>query len=261
MAKKNHTFGKVLALTTAVAAIGGACYIFRDQIKESNIYKKSSDKFSKLFGNLTDKLCNEEENFFFDDDDDDFPSGNIFSDNAKNGREYTSITINSKEETNDTKEEGTSARSDDTKETDSSAALEMNKEYATPAVSDDTTEEDIPTVSDSTTEEDIPAVSDSTIEEDIPAVPDSTIEEDIPAVSDNTKSEDMKEIFPEDTIPTITFGNGFSTPSSIPEPPTSDFKNAISDEAEEKISAYENEGLSDVSEDPDVLEEQDKLDF
>lgn len=195
MAKKNHTLGKLLALTTTIAAIGGTCYVFRKQIKESSIYKKSSDKISTLIKKVSEKVCpKDEESFFFDEDDEDFYSDTMFSEDAKKSREYTSITINSNDTTNTT----------------------------------DTTEN-----------------------------PDEA--ESIPKTASDTVAEDMKEIFPDESIPTISFGTDFSTSSSS-EAPVFNATDDSSSESEEVI-AYENEGLSDVSEDPDVLEEQDKLDF
>ena len=83
--------------------------------------------------------------------------------------------------------------------------------------------------------------------------------ESIPKTASDTVAEDMKEIFPDESIPTISFGTDFSTSSSS-EAPVFNATDDSSSESEEVI-AYENEGLSDVSEDPDVLEEQDKLDF
>ena len=46
MAKKKNKLGKFLAFTTTAAAIGGTCYIFRDKIKQSSIYKAVSSKLS-----------------------------------------------------------------------------------------------------------------------------------------------------------------------------------------------------------------------
>lgn len=175
MAKKNHTLGKFLALTTTAAAIGGVCYVFRDQIKQSTIYKKSTECFSKLFGKVSDKFCQDEDDFLFDDqEDDDTAFNDVFSEDAKKNREYTSITINQKEEDDD---------------------------------------------------DDVAESSDSISE----------------------PKEDIKEIFSDDSIPTITFSDNLNASGNS--------------EENDKVTAYENEGLSDVSEDPDVLEEQDKLDY
>ena len=158
MGKNNSTFGKLLAFTTTVAAIGGACYIFRDQIKESSIYKKASDKFDELRNNIK-KNTNEEDDFFFDDEFEDDFEDDVFTDDAKVNREYTSITINSKEDNDET--------------------------------SSDAQSESIPTIS----------------------------------VSDNAAD------------------------------------NKKQTTATEEVSGYENEGLSDVSEDPDTLADMDKLDM
>lgn len=182
MAKKKSAFGKLLAFTTTVAAIGGTCYIFRDKIKESSIYKTITDKLSgKNDPDFSD------DDFYYDDGTDGFET---IPDSTDAGREYTSITINAKEEEPVfTKEE---------------TPVTAEKETPAPA------EENAPV----STEEDVP-------------VP---VEE--------------KETAPgtDDTIPTIHF-NTFSTSES------------------ESADGYENENLSDFSDDPDVLEEQDKLDF
>lgn len=204
MAKKNHTLGKLFAFTTTVAAIGGVCYVFRDQIKQSSIYKKSTECLSKLFEKVSDKFCQDEDDFSFDDEkEDDAAFDDIFSEDAKKNREYTSITINQKEDENP---EDSAAE----EEEDSADISSDEEETGTDALTD---KEEAKTTTASETE----------------------------------PKEDIKEIFSDDSIPTITFGNNL---------------NASTDSEESsRVDAYENEGLSDVSEDPDVLEEQDKLDY
>ncbi len=175
MAKNKNTFGKLLAFTTTIAAIGGACYIFRDKIKQSSIYKLSADKFNDIYDKFSNKVCTPEEDDFFSED-------------SKNEREYTSITINPKEDTSDEAPDKVSASSKDSFE--------------------DETPDDF-----SSTEDSIPTISFHSVTEPV-----------------TLSSEDTKE------------------DAAIP-----------SDTGE--VTGYENEGLSDVSEDSDVLEEQDKLDF
>lgn len=195
MAKKNHTLGKLLALTTTVAAIGGACYIFRDKIQQSAIFQKSKDKLSGLFGKDSDDF-DDDDDFFFDDEDDIISDDTMFSDSPNNDREYTSIAINPAQEDEDSYE---------------SPLPEAEPDTDTFTVDIENPFEDTDTVATA-----------------------------------------------EDTIPTISYESGFGTPVSTPEPPTI----VTADDAEEEtVTAYEYEGLSDVSEDPDVLEEQDKLDF
>lgn len=199
MAKKNHTLGKVLALTTTIAAIGGACYIFRDKIRESAIYQKSADKLSGLFGKKSDDFVDDDD-FFFDDEDDSFVDDALFSEDSNNDREYTSIAINAKDE----------------EDTVTSPLPEAEPDSDTPVAED---------------------------------------EESPVAVENDALATE------EETIPTITFGGGFSTPTSTPEPSTTIPSDNSEDKDDETVSAFEYEGLSDVSEDPDVLAEQDKLDF
>lgn len=215
MAKKDHTLGKVLALTTTIAAIGGACYIFRDKIRESAIYQKSADKLSGLFGKKSDDFIDDDD-FFFDDEDDSFADDTLFSEDSNNDREYTSIAINSKDE----------------EDTVTSPLPEAEPDSDTSATEDEE--------------------SPVSVDEESPVSVDA--ESPITAEDDALATE-------EETIPTITFGGGFSTPMSTPEPPTTTSSDNSEDKNEETVSAFEYEGLSDVSEDPDVLAEQDKLDF
>ncbi len=189
MAKNNHTLGKLLAFTTAIAAVGGACYIYRDKIRQSAIYQKAKDKLSGLTGGNADD--DTDDDFFFDDED-------SFAEDNSGDREYTSIAINTKQEDEDT------------------------------ALS--------------------PLPQEQTEESDNNGLYSS--EEPEPAAT-------QKE---EDSIPTISFGGGFSAPVSTPEPPTVT-QTPQAEAATDTVNEYEYEGLSDVSEDPDVLEEQDKLDF
>ena len=98
MGKKKNTFGKLLAFTTAAAAIGGTCYIFRDKIKSCPLYQKATDMLSGLCGGITDKF-DEDDDFSFDDEDD---FEDVFT-GAEHNREYTSITINAKDSSDSSK--------------------------------------------------------------------------------------------------------------------------------------------------------------
>ncbi|MBR1599809.1 MAG: hypothetical protein IJ661_12990 [Lachnospiraceae bacterium] len=195
MGKRNNGLGKLIAFTTAVAAIGGIFYIFRDKIKESSIYKTASDKAEDIYGSVKEKI-NKDEDFFFDDWDDDFEefedtASNDDNNRGTNNREYTSIS---------------SVNNDIFAHTAS-----FNESASVPA-------------------EDIEAKA-SAQDSAIDLTQASTEASDV-----NTDSNLTEE------IPTIEFNTSSYSLESIPE-------------------AYENEGLSDTSEDPDVLEDQDKLDF
>lgn len=224
MAKKKSTFGKLLAFTTTAAAIGGTCYIFRDKIKQSTIYKTACNKFSDVFGTVSDKFCSDDtEDFFFDDEDDDFKD--VFSENAEHGREYTSITINAKEES---------------KKDEDSVENEIPENNETP--------KDIKSSSGNETSKNPENSSDNETSKDI----DNSSEHDEKAATFETlPDEELIEVFPKNSI------------SSIPVSGTSDQSKSVSETntASAKAAGYENDGLSDTSEDSDSLQDQDKLDF
>ena len=207
MAKNKNCFNKLLALTATVAAVGGACYVFRDKIKNSPLYKAALDKTYDLYDKWKDRQSDDDSFDDFDfDEDDDFED--IFSEEDKSEREYTSITINAKEDTSSTDV------------ADDSAVTDNTEDDKTPDTSEDTVSAEV----------EVPAASDTEApDEEVSSIP--QVEE-----SDVTYTTDA-------VIPTIDFGT--STTS----------------DDEPEVLGYENEGLSDVSEDPDVLEEQDKLDF
>ncbi|MDE5864011.1 MAG: hypothetical protein K2H34_06675 [Lachnospiraceae bacterium] len=342
MAKKDHTLGKLLALTTVAAAVGGVCYIFRDQIRESAIYQKSTNTLLGLLKKLPGKSDNQENNSFsFKSENDDF-SDCIFPD-KKNGREYTSISINAKEDpeetnpsdvTDETVQDVTPVETISQQVTNNSiddmvsptqdiAPVETVSEQTTDNDSDDSLSPaldtaPVETASEQTTDNNpddslSPALDAAPVEtvseqvtdnnpddtvsptQDIAPVdavseqitnsnpedalnptqditPNNIVQEE--AASDSSEetsdslqddssdktAEDMTEIFSDEAIPIITFGGSFGIPTSTPEPATTPIW-TTPDSNVETVSAYENEGLSDVSEDPDVLEEQDRLDF
>ncbi len=219
MAKKNSSFGKFIAFTTAIAAVGGACYIFRDQIKESEAFKKTTDKLSALRNKVSNKFSSDEDEFFFDDDFEDDFEDDIFDEDSKSNREYTSITINAKD----------------------------NNSTATSPEEKGDTEEDAVDIKDAT--EDFVDDVANDVEELSDAAKD--VANDVAnAVKEKTEAakDEVKEIFADDSIPTISFNsnNMNETDETV---------------ATDEVLGYENEGLSDVYEDPDVLGDQDKLDF
>ncbi|MCM1159083.1 MAG: hypothetical protein NC300_09785 [Bacteroidales bacterium] len=201
MAKKKSNLGKLLAFTTTVAAIGGTCYVFRDKIKESPLYKASVQKCLDAFAKLSGKDNDEDDDFFFDDEDDS-EFQDVFAEDTEHNREYTSISINAKDESD-------------------------KYEEADDEISDDDTPE-------APTEQEVAKAAEDTGTAEAPS---DTMTEIF--AEDNTENN------AEDNIPTISFSTTADSES----------------DSEDTVSAYENEGLSDVSEDPDVLEEQDKLDF
>ena len=79
----------------------------------------------------------------------------------------------------------------------------------------------------------------------------ATEAEEVEEAVDTAEEEDKETVDAEDSIPTIDF----STPDIVSNKASEEMAKAAD------ASGYENEGLSDVSEDADVLEDQDRLDF
>lgn len=220
MAKNKHFFGKFLAFTATAAAVGGACYVFRDKIKNSPLYKATLDKACDLYDKWKYRDFDDDEDGFEDfafDDDDSFDD--VFSDEDKGSREYTSITINAKEDDTSDQEENTAD-----------------------SISDENTDSDTETADNSfTAEEPVSPAQDATSTEEPAAEPTVPAQDDASDSGNDTDS----------VIPIIHL--------STPDTASASTEESASKEPE--VLGYENEGLSDVSEDPDVLEEQDKLDF
>jgi len=213
MAKKKNKFGKLLAFTTTAAAIGGTCYIFRDKIKQSPIYKTACSKFSDIFGNVSDKFCSDDtEDFFFDDEDDDFKD--VFSENTEHGREYTSITINAKEEAKKDGESGTEntanpSDSEASEDTADSSDNETSKDTADS--SDNENSKDTKDSSDNKTSKDNENSSEKKA-----GTEDSSAPGKKTAAAEAAPDEELIEIFPKNSI------------SSIPVSGTADHTNSAS---------------------------------
>lgn len=100
MSKKSGTIIKLLAIFAGVAAVGTACYLYKDKIKEFFQKPEVKDKLDTAKTFVTDKvLGNKEDDFFddaefFDDDEDEVPA-------ETSSRGYTSITISSEEASSD----------------------------------------------------------------------------------------------------------------------------------------------------------------
>lgn len=234
MAKKKGALGKLIACTTAVAAIGGVCYIFRDKIMESQIFQSATDKANDLYDNVKSKINRNDEDDFFFDDDDDFFEDSTPSESAGE-REYTSISISSQED--EDSDNILSGVSND----------ESSKDESNDTIDNSNTDEsavNIPNIPDVDTFKETPsnttddaATRFTSSDSFNSSSPDSEPE----ATWSSGNADDSIDTPDDESIPTINFGNTF--------------------EKTETVTGYENEGLSDVSEDPDTLEDMDKLDF
>lgn len=97
MSKKFGSFMKVATVVAGVAAVGTACYIYKDKIKEFFQKAEIKDKLDTAKSFVTDKVLGTKDEDFFDD-------AEFFDDDAEaaednTNRGYTSIAINSEEST------------------------------------------------------------------------------------------------------------------------------------------------------------------
>lgn len=105
MSKKSGSIVKIIAFVAGVAAVGTACYVFKDKIKEffekNNIKGKIND--AKDF--VSEKVLKNKNDDYFDDakffDEDD----TVEEDTSNRG--YTSITITSDENSKESESEAT----------------------------------------------------------------------------------------------------------------------------------------------------------
>lgn len=96
MSKKGGTIVKVVAFVAGVAAIGAACYVYKDKIQEffEKIDLKTKLDNAKTF--VSDKVLGKKEDDFFDDAE--FFDGDSEEEEDSSNRGYTSININAEEE-------------------------------------------------------------------------------------------------------------------------------------------------------------------
>ena len=252
---KGGLLGKLLTAAACGAAIGGACYIFRDKIKESKIYEdlKIDDKLMTLKDLLT--RDSEDEEDYFDEDEYIFETGDTASDmhNTEDaGRNYVSLnTAETDHAEMQTGDADTASVADDTAvDTDSTADVndaadadnttDADDTAATAVDADDTT--DAHGADDMTDDQADAADTDAATEDSVPTISLHTAD----ILSEDTAAEDSTIFSDADTadagsLETAEASTVDTTKGGTP-------------------SGYDMEGLSDVSEDPDVLMEMTKLD-
>ncbi len=113
MSKKFGSFMKVVTVFAGIAAVGTACYIYKDKIKEFFQKAEIKDKLDTAKSFVTDKVLGSKDEDFFDD-------AEFFDDEAEetedtSNRGYTSIAI-SPEETTEPVKEAVSAKTEEPKE-------------------------------------------------------------------------------------------------------------------------------------------------
>lgn len=253
MAKKG-LLGKIVAALVAGAAIGSACYIFRDKIRESALYTKLD--VDKRLAQLKAFFKKEEDDFFEEDE-------YLFHDTSSSDRTYVSLDTGSQEaseEDSDAEEAATDNISDSSDAEEDIVHIEetvsSSDEVSDSAEEPEETSNKIESIQDflqrdaSLTEDAL--TEDTSFEEDIPAEEDATAEDDL------TEEEFDTTPVQENSVPTITIETiGDIYDAANRKAAASAF---TADDSDDTPTGYDMEGLSDVSEDPEVLIEQDMLD-
>lgn len=138
MSKKGGTIVKIVAVLAGVAAVGTACYLYKDKIKEFFQKINLKDKIDTAKSFVTDKVLGTGEEDFFDDadffDDDLTEEAADSADNSNRG--YTSINISAdSDNSSEAQEEAPAAEAEETADTTEAVAEATEEEEA---------EEDIP---------------------------------------------------------------------------------------------------------------------
>ena len=109
MSKKGGTIVKIVAVVAGIAAVGTACYVYKDKIVEFFQKLKLKEKVDSVKSFVDENVLGKKDDDYFDDadffDDDD---SDAVADRETGNRGYTSITI-----TTDDSEEEPAEEADD----------------------------------------------------------------------------------------------------------------------------------------------------
>lgn len=101
MSKKSGSIVKIVAFVAGIAAVGTACYVYKDKIKEFLEKNDVKGKLNQAKDFVSDKLSKNSNEDYFDDAE--FFDDDVEEDTSNRG--YTSITITSGEDSEDSESE------------------------------------------------------------------------------------------------------------------------------------------------------------
>ncbi len=268
MAKKG-LLGRLITAVIAGAAIGSACYIFRDKIRESKLY--TGLNIDGRLAQLKALFKKEEEDFAEEDD-------YIFHTADKSSSDRTYVSLDTAYEASDDTEQA-AAENSATEETDSgdldnadspaSTAYESDGEENSASMDYEPDEEESSASMDyKPGEEESSASMDyEPDEEEGSASMDYEPDEEEGSASMDYESDEgqtseeplAEDSAPENAVPTIAVESiGDIYDAAVRR--AAEEEAAARNEIQHTPTGYDMEGLSDVSEDPEVLMEQDMLD-
>jgi hypothetical protein len=101
LSKKSGSIVKIVAFVAGIAAVGTACYVYKDKIKEFLEKNDVKGKLNQAKDFVSDKLSKNSNEDYFDDAE--FFDDDVEEDTSNRG--YTSITITSGEDSEDSERE------------------------------------------------------------------------------------------------------------------------------------------------------------
>ena len=115
MSKKGGTIVKIVAVVAGIAAVGTACYVYKDKIVEFFQKLKLKEKVDSVKSFVDENVLGKKDDDYFDDadffDDDD---SDAVADPETGNRGYTSITITTDDSEEEPAEEATEAADTET---------------------------------------------------------------------------------------------------------------------------------------------------
>lgn len=148
MSKKGGTIVKIVAVVAGIAAVGTACYVYKDKIVEFFQKLKLKEKVDSVKSFVDENVLGKKDDDYFDDadffDDDD---SDAVADRETGNRGYTSITITTddseEEPAEEAADEPVKAESEDAPQSTEAADAETDvEEYENEGLSDTSEDED-----------------------------------------------------------------------------------------------------------------------
>lgn len=147
MSKKGGTIVKIVAVVAGIAAVGTACYVYKDKIVEFFQKLKLKEKVDSVKSFVDENVLGKKDDDYFDDadffDDDD---SDAVADRETGNRGYTSITITTddseEEPAEEADDEPVKAESEDAPQSTEAAKAADVEEYENEGLSDTSEDED-----------------------------------------------------------------------------------------------------------------------
>lgn len=150
MSKKGGTIVKIVAVVAGIAAVGTACYVYKDKIVEFFQKLKLKEKVDSVKSFVDENVLGKKDDDYFDDADFFDDDNDAVADSETGSRGYTSITITTDDSEEEPAEEATDepvkAESEDAPQsTEAAKAADTEtdvEEYENEGLSDTSEDED-----------------------------------------------------------------------------------------------------------------------